>query len=201
MTTSEILIKFETQCDDNTELSDQEELDLANDVYTEIQDDRPWEWLKKTATGTTSTTVPYIALPTDFKSVMPNFDNESVVFVGNDFSPYKVIPFSSRRDYRDMNGFVYIDIPNSRLYFTLQPTSALPIEYDYISVAPLLDTTSSNPLMPARFHKMIAFGMAASTPIMEQADKAKSYVNENALRFNDLLKDMAVEDAYIKLSI
>src|SRR4051812_2394029 len=102
MTGDEIIDKFELQVDDASELSSDESLDLANDVYTEVQDDRDWEWLKRTATDTTSTSVPYINLPGDFKKIAPNKDNRSVVFVGTDFQEYEVVSFSDRRDYRDM---------------------------------------------------------------------------------------------------
>jgi hypothetical protein len=49
---------------------------LLNDVYGDICDDRDWEWLKATATGTTSTTVPYIALPADFKKMTISYNGE-----------------------------------------------------------------------------------------------------------------------------
>jgi hypothetical protein len=65
--------RFQLQIDDSSELSDSESLDLANEVYREIQNDRDWSWLQATHTGTTSTTVPYVALPTDFKKVLPNY--------------------------------------------------------------------------------------------------------------------------------
>lgn len=199
--TQDILTKFELQVDDTSELSDSEELDLANDVYGDICDDREWEWLKKTATGTTSTSVPYIDLPTDFKTICPNKDNISVVFVGDDYKEYIVIPFSSRRDYRNQDGFCYLDIPNSRLYFTLQPTSAKSIEYDYIRIAPELDVVSSNPLFRVGFWPIIAYGMAARFNNLEQTDKKVSYQKENTKLFNDTLTSMRFEDANIKLRI
>lgn len=200
MTTQEILTKFETQVDDSTELSDQEELDLANDIYTEIQNDRPWEWLKATFTGVTSISVPYVALPVDFKEIIANQCNQSVVLVGASLKPYIVIPWSARRDHVNQDGYCYIDIPNQRLYFTFQPVAAEPIEFDYIMIAPELDLVSSDPLFRAGFHKIIAFGMASDDSIIKQSDKAKSYQKDNLNRYQDILSDMAIEDANIKLS-
>jgi len=199
MTGTQIIEKFELQVDDASELSSDESLELANDIYQEIQDDRPWEWLKTPFTGTTSTTVPYIALPADFKKIAPNKDNESVIFVGSDFQEYIVVSFADRRDYRDQDGFCYVDIPNSRLYFTLQPTAAEAVEYDYIKVAAAL-TTITSPLFRAGFHKIIPFGMAARFPSIEQADKATSYATSNQGLYQSILSDMAVEDAEIKLA-
>ncbi len=205
MTTEEIIAKFNLQVDDASELSSEEELDLANDVYTDVANDRDWEWLKKTFTGVTSASVPYIALPADFKKVMPNYavDNYgdmSVVFVGAEFSTYKIIPFSSRRDYRNQDGFCYIDIPNQRLVFTLQPTSAKAVEYDYVSIPEAL-VIDESPIFRSAFHKIISFGMAMKFPSIEQANKATSYANENTREYMKILSDMAVEDANIKLSI
>lgn len=200
MTLSEIVEKFELQVDDSSELSDAEAYDLANDVYTEIQNDRDWEWLKATATGTTSVSVPYIALPADFRNIAPNKDNKSVVFVGTDYQEYVVVPFSSRRDYRDQDGYCYIDIPNQRLYFTYQPTSAKTVEYDYIKVAPTL-TANTSPLMRMGMHKIISIGMASKFNPIELTDKPNSYRNENLIEYANLLHQLALEDARIKLSI
>lgn len=198
MTGTEIIDKFNLQIDDASELSDEEALDLANDIYKEIQDDRPWEWLKTPFSGSTSTTVPYIPLPDDFKMVSPNKYNESVVFVGSDFQEYKIVPFSERRDYRDQDGICYINIPNSRLYFTKQPTSVKTVEFDYIKVAEEL-LADTEPLYRG-VDKIIMFGMAARFPSIEQADKGTSYSPENTRKYRDLLNDLAVEDANIKLA-
>lgn len=204
MTGTQIIQKFNLQVDDDSELSDVEALDLANDVYNEVADDRPWEWLKKSFTGNTSATVPYIALPTDFKCVAPNVDNGSgaeiaVVFVGATFSKYVIISSADRRDFRDQGGFAYIDVPNARLVFTKQPTSVQAVEYDYICVHTAL-TTSTGPLFRSGFHKIIAFGMAAKFAPIEQTDKSTSYQKENKAAYDNLLSDLAVEDAQLKLA-
>lgn len=199
MTGTEIIAKFNLQVDDSSELSSTETLDLLNDVYTDVQNERPWEWLKSTYTGTTSTSVPYIALPSDFKLVAPNKENKSVIFVGTDYAEYIVIPFAERRNHRDQDGYCYVDIPNQRLYFTLQPTSAKAVEFDYIKVAAAL-TLATSPLFREGFHKVLAFGMAAKFPALEQSNKATSYGSENATTYGQLIIDMALEDAETKLA-
>lgn len=198
MTGTEIIARFNLQVDDASELSDAEALDLANEVYEEIQDDRPWEWLKKTETDTTSISVPYIALPTDFKTIAPNNENRSVVFVGSDYREYIVIPFEDRRAHRDQDGFCYIDIPNSRLYFTKQPTSAESIEYDYIMVAPEIEIATS-PVFRSGLHRIISYGMAAKFNPIEVTDKATSYRRENQEDYLSMLSSMRLEDANLKI--
>lgn len=195
-----IIDKFNLDTDDSSELSDSESLDLANDVYGDICDDRDWEWLKKTFTGVMSITVPYIALPTDFKKFVPNLNGSSEVLIGTTYNPYKIIPFSSRREHVDQDGYAYLDVPNQRIVFLKQPTSASSIEFDYIMIQPDL-TLATEPLFRVGFHPMIAFGMAARFPAIEQADKLTSYASEYNGRYNDQLHDLAMEDAYNKLSI
>lgn len=198
---SDIILRYRLQVDDASELSDAEEIALLNEIYTDVTDDREWEWLKAPATGNTSISVPYIALPADFKNVVPNKDGKSVIFIGTDYNEYQVIPFSSRRDHRDQDGYCYIDVPNQRLVFTLQPTSVKAVEYDYIK-RPAAITVSTAPLITTtKFGDMIAYGMAAKFTPIENGNKMTSYANENQLRFKSILLDYATEDAMIKLSI
>lgn len=202
MTTTDILLRYALQVDDASELSSTEQLALAQEVYDEVQDDRDWEWLKTTATGTTSTTVSYVALPSDFKKLMPNKDNKSVVFVGTDYKEYLVVPMSSRHDYRNMDGFCYIDIPNLRLVFILQPTSAKTIEYDYIKRAASLTTSTSPLVTSAQFGNMIAYGMARKFVNIEQISKNDgNYQREFQTEYNRIMSDFRLVDAEIKLSI
>ncbi len=195
---SEIITRFNLQVDDSSELSDTEALALANEVYDDICNDRPWEWLRKTYTGTTSASVPYIALPADFKAVMANDENSAVVFVGTTRDEYTIVPYADRNTYRNIGGYAYIDLVNSRLVFTLQPSSARAVEYDYVKVQDALTTTTS-PLFRLGFHKIIPYGMAAAFNPIEQTDKANSYQPENQDKYDNVLADMAMEDAHTKL--
>lgn len=198
---SDIIARFQLQVDDASELSSDEELELLNEVYSDICDDRDWEWLKVSYSANTSTTVPYIALPSDFKKLSPNKYNKSVVFVGTDYNEYIVIPFSDRRDYRDMDGYCYIDIPNSRLVFTKQPSSVKPVEFDYIK-KPADVTASTEPIKTdSSFGKLITYGMAYKFVPIEQSEKKDSYRAEYYEEYLRMLSDLQMEDSQIKLSI
>ncbi len=201
MITSDIISRFELQVDDASELSSDESLALAQEIYDDVCNDRPWEWLKTTATDTTSTSVAYVALPSDFKEISPNKDNRAVVFVGDDYSEYEVVPFSARRDYRDQDGFCYLDMVNRRLYFTLQPTAAEAIEYDYIKIPTALTASTAPVVTTSQFGNLIAYGMAAKFNPIEQSEKDKSYMKENRTEYLRLLSDLALEDANIKLRL
>lgn len=200
LTTAEIISRYNLQVDDASELSSDEELALANEVYNTICNDRPWEWLKRTYTGVTSTTLAYVALPSDFKELSPNSYNKSVVFVGTDRSEYLVVSLSSRRDYYNTDGYCYIDIPNQRLYFMKQPTEVKAIEYDYVSYPTAL-TTATSPLFNSRYHEMVSYGMAAKFSNIDQEDKSKSYKNDNKKEYDDFMFDLRTEDANIKLAM
>lgn len=199
MIASDIILRFELQTDDSTDLSSSEELALLNKVYNKICSDRPWEFLKKESTGLTSTTLPYVSLPADFQYVLVNNqdtegDNVPVVFVGTDFAPYKIISWSDRRNYRNQDGYAYIDLPNSRLVFTLQPTASKTIEFDYVSTPPTL-TLSGTPLIPERFQDIIYHGMMVEDTIIQQSDKAKSYAQENQSQYKSYFDDMCYWNA------
>jgi hypothetical protein len=199
MTKQEIIEKFRLYYDDGTSLSTQEESDLFDKIYDGVCSDRPWEILRKTGTGTTSTSVPYIALPDDFQYLSNNANYSTsdyeaasgpVVFVGDDYEPYPVVSFADRRQYRTDTNKCYIDIVNSRLYFTVQPTSAQVVEFDYIhQPAPL--GYSDTPIFPDRFLDVIYHGMVVDQNVIEMSDKAKSYAPENKKMYDDIIKDMA----------
>lgn len=198
MTKTQIIAKFNLFMDDTSELSSTEESDLFDKKYNQVCSDRPWEWLRKAATGSLSTTLPYVSLPSDFAYVLANNNyTESseeaegpVVFVGTTYRPYKVISMADRRQYRDQDGYCYIDIVNSRLYFTKQPTSAETYEFDY-SFIPTALAAGESPAFPARFHDVIYHLMCVDSFVIQQSDKAKSYAAENKQMANDFMDDMA----------
>jgi hypothetical protein len=202
MTTQEIITAFELYVDDTTELSPTEELALAEKIYREILNDRPWSFLQKEATGSTSTIVPYVALPADFKYLISNNQyagqfvdqnpSSRVVFV--DEAPYTIINWSERKQYRDQDGYAYLDIPNSRLVFTKQPTVANTYEFDYIYRPDAL-TLNTSPIFDEDFHAMIYHGMAVEDDITQRFERARSYATENSSKYQEFLADLRFQDA------
>lgn len=201
MIASEIITKFELFMDDSTDLSSDEELALLNKIYYKVCMERPWEFLKKSHAGTT-TTDDYIALPSDFGYLTQNYNHTDssyeasrpVVFVGSAYTPYQVVSWSDRRQYRDKSGYCYIDITNSRLYFTLNPGTGLAVEFDYASTPTAL-ALSDTPIIPARFHDMLYHGMCVEDNIIQQSDKAKSYAQENQQKYKSYFDDMCFWNA------
>lgn len=131
MTTQEIINHFHTLVDDDTTLSSDEELVLAEKVYRKVLRRVPWEFLRTPFSGTSSTLVPYIALPSDFRSLIP-VQNREVFYYGTDNQSYRIIPMARRIEFTAADGFAYLDMKNRRLVFTKQPAEAKIIQFDYI---------------------------------------------------------------------
>lgn len=196
-TKSELILKFHLWCDDSTDLSDDEESDLFDEKYQEICTYKPWEFTKKQFSGVQSTTLPYVALSSDFQYLIENNNHTEnnaeaslpVVFVGTSFSPYKVINYSDRQFYVNKDGYCYIDIVNMRLVFTKQPTVANAIIYDYSATMPDL-ADGGTPVFPARFHQALFYAMCVDDSIIQQSDKAKSYQGEYQGKYDSKITDM-----------
>lgn len=198
MTADEIITKFELQVSDMTELSSEEELDLLNDKYQDVCSDRPWEFLKKPATGALTYDATagmfYITKPEDFSYFCENAnytDNTmeyqgtaqpKVVFVGAAYQPYQIISYSDRIQYRYRGAVCYLDPVVNRIYFPLAPSDTSLYQFDYIRVPTDLGLLDS-PVFPERFHKMLQFAMATDNDILQLSNKAKSYAAENLNKY------------------
>ena len=202
MTKQEVITRAQLYLDDSSELSDSEFSDLFDIKYAEISSRRPWESLKKEATGTTSTTLPYIALPTDFRYLVQNAnytDNSHeaslpVIFRGSQYSPFKVVSWSDRRQYRNQDGYAYIDAANNRLVFTYQPTVAELYEFDYMS-APAVLALSGTPWFQSEFHPILFHEMVSDDYIIQQSNKAESYQQENKALAETYYRNMEYRNA------
>ncbi len=162
--------------------------------------DRPWEFLKKTVSGSIQTDgiTSWITLPYDFRYFIENnekTDNSStsynnaspkVVFIGSNYTPIQIVNFSDRRQFRNTSGFAYPDIVNQKLVFTWLPTETT-YEFDYIYQWAELTLTSS-PIFPADFHNMLYQLMAVDSVIINLFDRSHSYAAENQKGADKLFK-------------
>lgn len=204
MTKQNVIDKFHLFMDDSTELSSSEESDLFDKIYQQVCNDRPWEVLKKAYTGVIANdgTNYYVTKPADFNQFLQNnnYSDDSyiaggpVVFVGSAYTPYKIVSWSDRRQYRNQTGYAYLDLVLGKIIFTGTPNTGDAVEYDYKFIPPNLATTDSIALFPIA-QDVFYHGMCADEFIIEQSDKAKSYRNENLARYQDFLADMALWNA------
>ena len=204
MTKAQILQKFTLYLDDFTELSTVEAGQLFDKIYERINSERPWEGTKAAFVGATSSSVPYVTLPTDFLYLTANHNTTDgdlaygpVVFVGPTYTPYRAVSYSDRRQYRTHNNVVWIDIAASQLTFAMQPTSALAVEYDYHRRMPVL-ADSESPWFPI-YHDMIYHGMCVDDFVIQQSDKAKSYKSEHEKMFAEYMEKLAYWNSQLVL--
>jgi hypothetical protein len=202
-TAQEIIISFELQVSDVTELSSSEELSLLNRVYQKICADRPWEFLKKNETGNLSGSGSggfYITIPDDFSffyenntytennASINNNTSPKVIFIGANFTPYQIVNYGDRNKYIGQNGFCYLDISAGKIYFTGIPQETS-YSMDYIKTPALL-TLTDYPIFNGKFHDLIVFGMATASDVINLSPKATSYQKENETLYNQYLLDM-----------
>lgn len=214
-TAAQIITDFELQVNDVTELSSTEELALLNKVYQYICALQPWEFLKTSVSGTVSSdaTSSYITLPTDFAqfSIDGQYTENNVGVEGNatpkfiflldsssNYVPFQVINFSDRRQYKGVSTVVYIDIVNYKIRFLVAPTYTS-YEFDYIKIPALL-TTSDTPVLPGQFHDIFAPAMASDNDILQLSPKAKSYKQENDIKYAQQLLNMQFWNANLQMN-
>ena len=198
MTKSEIIVKAQLYLDDMSELSTAEFSDLFDKMYRKVNSNRPWEGTKAEGTATTSTSLAYVALPSDFLFLTQNANytdsseaaSRPVVFRGSSYRKYEVVSWDDRRQYRNSDAHAWIDFPNLRLYFSKTPNTAEAVEFDYHKQMPAL-IVSESPWFPAEYHDVIYHLMVADDFMIQHSDKAKSYRNDNLKAAQEYMEDMA----------
>lgn len=208
----DIITKFNLFCGDQSELSTSDELDLLNKQYDDVLNSRVWEFLKKTSSGTIQTdgTTAWITLPSDFRFFVENnekTDNSSttynnaaqkVVFVGPNYTPYQIVNFSDRRQFRNSSGYAYADIANNKIVFTALP-SDYTYEFDYIGNWDAL-TLATYPIFPADFHDMLYQMMCIDSVIINLVEKANSYAPENREAAKEAMKKLCYYNSQLSLN-
>lgn len=207
MTTAEIIAGFETFVDDTTELSTAQEIALANKHYQIVCDDRPWEFLKKPGEGTMLSTTT-ITTPSDFGHFVENlnltdnsqnydFNAKPVGIFINGNKTLRIINWSDRRQYENVDGYAYLDMAAGLIRTTYAQPSGATYSFDYKYVPTDL-LIGSTPVFPARFHPMIYHSMAVDDMIIQLFDKSRSYANENRLAYAGYLSRMAYWNANLR---
>lgn len=211
MTAEEIIAKFELRVDDTTELSSDEELDLLNEHYQLLADERPWEILKKEASGTMASTTEIGDAPNDFKYFIENrnyTDNSistevgskptGILITSNGAKKWlKIVNWSDRRQYENADGFAYWDPTDNKVKtFYPQPSGAT-YSYDY-KAKPEPLALGDEPVFPSEYHGILAFMMAVDDMSIQLFDKARSYAPENQARVVNYLQRMAMWNANLQ---
>lgn len=198
MTKQEIITRFNLYIDDMSDLSTEEESQLFDKQYRKINAARPWEGTKAEGSTTTSTSLQYVALASDFLFLTANANHTDssyeaerpVVFRGSDYRKYEVVSWSDRRQYRNSDAHAWVDFGALRLYFSKTPSVVEAVEYDYHKQMPAL-AAGESPWFPEEYQDALYHMMCADSFIIQQSDKAKSYRTENEKAAKDILDQMA----------
>lgn len=193
MTTQEIIDHFHTLVDNDTQFAPEEELLLANKSYRKVLSENVWPFLIKRHTTTQSTTVPYVALPSDFKNFAP-VDGKYTAFIGTSASEYGLISIVDSLNYDGYDGKVYLDLANNRLQFTKQPTETKSVDFFYI-YRPADLALDTSPVFPSEYHYMISHDMVTDYYIADQTPKGRTYYSENMAKYDEILQRMKMDYA------
>lgn len=204
MTGINLIKKFRLYVDDQSEMGEDEEIDLLNDIYHQILNERPWEFLRKSTTPTTlidsNTGYAYVNLPSDFKYMYGNYGSDTYVIFGTAKVPVKVLPISSIEEFIDQTGYAYVDKTTDRLIFTGTQAAGETVKYNYIH-QPTDLSGNTEPIFDERFQMLLPYGMAADFSIINQDERGLSYQADNLRNYKRILDNMMMEDAHIKLAV
>ena len=193
MDTQTIIDEFDKLTDEMSELSAQQKLDLAENKYRTLLNDREWEFLRQTATVTIASGE--IAMPADFKSFAENIDTDYRYgfWIGDSF--YPVVNMQNRRTH---TAFSYYDKVNNKIVLAdgldLNGQSA---SFDYL-YRPAELTLATEPVFDEDFHKIIPYLMAVEHDLIDKTEKGRSYVSEFAELAQNVKEDMIYQDDQYK---
>lgn len=201
MTGQTIIDTFELYGDDSTELSSQEELDLANKIYLKVLSNRPWRFLKKLFSGTHTAGV--VTLPADFwyipifegRDDTGEYGQEKVVMTvnGTTVKFYKVINFEDQLNYINQSNVCWIDLAANTLVFAYPPTDSS-VKFFYIYQPDLL-AVGTSPVFKSPYHYIIAHGMIPEDMSYQLFDKNRAYSSEHQAKYEQYLTDLAWYDS------
>lgn len=199
----DITKKFELWTDDQTDLSTDEELFLANQKAKDIYNETAWEFLRKTASGSFSGgEIDLATVAPDFKYLMANYSDdmsyatptEAVVYVGG--APFKAIPMGMRNQFKSHN-VCYVDLVANKIKF---PNASLggAFEFDY-QYQPADFTATTAPAIPADHRMVIVYAMLIDDDIIQKTEKGRSNIKENTTQFARLLSNLKSYNAKFML--
>lgn len=191
---SEIIKKFEVWTDDQTELSTDEELFLANEKAKEIYNECTWEFLRKTASGSFSGgEIDLATLAPDFKYAMANYSEDfsyssptiPVCYVGG--APYKFIPMGVRNQHQGQQ-VCWVDLVNNKIKFADASIGGT-FEFDY-QYKPANFTAATSPTLPDDFHLTIVYAMLLDDDVIQKTEKGRSNIKENSAFYQKNLSNL-----------
>lgn len=177
MTGAEIVAMFEGMVDDSIDST--LAYQLLNNAKNKVEGEREWEMLKKLDTSASAASSP-ITLPSDWNRTIS-------IFVGT--TEFFQIPFEQQKQFSGSGRHWYLDLKNSRYYFTGSPSGTVNHFYIYQTD----DVTAGTaPVWPARFHPLLALEMAELFFSIDQGERNFTW-DDKFLVQKTLLKNAMVD--------
>lgn len=194
---TELLKQFTVQTDDQTELSTDEMLSLADNKVKEIYVDTVWEFLRKSATGTFSSgSIDLTTVAPDFLFAMPNYSEDTVymtpevpvVYVSD--RPYKIIPMGLRGQMKGRDVCWVDSVQNKIVFDNTSLAGTFSFDYQYIPSAITQSSTEILVNTKGMYDTAVLYSMLIDDDIIQKTEKARSNVNENTARFQSIMSKL-----------
>lgn len=173
-------------------------IQLINDEKNSIESELQLEITKKLdSTGSTTAGDTYTtqrSLPSDFYLPLN-------IYVGT--RPVYPIPFEQQQYYQSDSDKYWIDVRGSKYYLGGTQGSAQTIYfyYQYATTDLTSGTLASwEPIWPDRFHSIIPYGIARKYFVIDQPEKARSWLPEHQMFYTELKRQMIDWDSRLKLN-
>lgn len=164
---------------------------VLNSAKDQIEDSRPWMFLRKLDTSASAVAGTPITLPTDWRMTWK-------LYVGQD-QLYTQMPFDQQHLYRNSSNYFVVDVA-SGTYTLLGTISGGSSVYHYYIKATDDITSATSPVWPARFHPILAYYVAGYIQMgVDSDDLFARMAPENKVQAQTLLSAMEKWDSMLQL--
>lgn len=184
MTGAELVTMLETMVDDSidSDLAYQ----LLSNAKNKIEGERDWEFLKKLDSSQSASNAAK-ELPADWNRTLALYVNNTL---------YHQIPYEQKNLFANSAQRWYLDLRNADFYLLGSNLSGT-VNHFYIYQTDDL-TSSTSPVWPERFHKLLAFEMAELFFTLDQGEKSFSWDDRYSLQKQLLRRAMIDWDVSLK---
>lgn len=191
MTGAEIKTMAENILDGDT-IDDVFFYQLLNAAKNQVEDMRPWMFLRKLDSSVSASANTPITLPTDWRRTWK-------LFVGTDHQ-YIQVPFDQLHVYRNESNRFVVDVASGTYYLlgTIGTTST--VYHYYLKTTDDVESGTS-PVWPSRFHPILGFYVAGYVQMgVDSDDIFARMAPENKAQAQILLNSMEMWDTNLQLS-
>lgn len=188
MTGLEIIELFHRNVDDDSRLSPQQEVQLMQHVYERILDDQEWSFAVKSFSGAIINGE--VDLPEDFRTIAKTIDNYGMTVNGALVNGqwYNIYSIAYYNQIGTIG--VFADYANNKLLFK-GLSGTVEFIYNYMPEEFTINNyTTLSPIIPKRFQKAIAYGMAQDFYPIDGTEQQSSQAQVYKAYYSDEINRM-----------